>query len=486
MQKKASSALPQILLVASEAMPLAKTGGLADVVGSLPRALAQLGYDARIILPYHQSIKARYGQQVSHLCSFSVDLGWRSQYVGLEKLVLSDVTYYLIDNEYYFGDRIYRGGNSEIEQYSFFCRAVLESLGKLDFSPQILHLQDWQTAMIAPLLKTQYQGRAEGGLKTLLTIHNLAFQGKCGFDFLQDLLNLDDSLNQIGQLQHDGAANCLKGGLLYADKLSTVSPSYAEEIKLPYYGEGLDGVLRLRAADLSGILNGLDQEVFNPASDPALPSNYQQGNLAGKYHCKQALCEELGLHYQADLPLLGMVSRLTAQKGLDLLAYSLDSLMQEQLCVVVLGQGDAKYEALLREAEARYKGRFCAYIGYREELSRRVYAGSDFFLMPSIFEPCGLAQLIAMRYGSLPIVRETGGLKDTVLPYNKYSGLGTGFSFANENAQEMADAVRRALWLYQDKDAMLSMIDQAMAADFGLERPAAAYANLYQTLVAAV
>ena len=474
---------PPILIAAAECSPFAKTGGLADVIGTLPKALAKEGYDVRVIMPYHRVIKERYGHLVKHLCSFSVELGWRSQYVGLEKLETDGGIHYLIDNEYYFGDCIYRGGNSGIEQYAYFCRAVLEAISKLDYAPKILHVNDWHTAMIPLLLKTQYQDRPEGELKTLLTIHNLAYQGKCGFVFLQELLGLPEACNNSGGVESFGAANCLKAGCVYADKLNTVSRTYAQEIKSNYYGEGLEGVLNLRSADLSGILNGIDYKEFDPTSDPSLPQPYSLSDLCGKYCCKESLCTELGLHYDPDIPLVAMVTRLTPQKGFDLLSYVLDEIMRERLCFVVLGCGDVAYETLLRNAEARYRGRFCAYIGYRDDLAHRVYAGADFYLMPSKFEPCGISQLIALRYGTLPIVRETGGLKDTVLPYNKYTGEGTGFSFANENTHEMLDAIRRALAVYRDKDAMQTLIEHAMCADFSFRAPAKAYAKLYETLI---
>lgn len=474
----------RILIAAAECAPFAKTGGLADVVGALPGHLAPLGYDARVIMPFHRVAKERYGGRVRHLRSFSVDLGWRSQYVGLEQLELDGALFYFIDNEFYFGDRIYRGQEAEGEQYAFFCRAVMEALPYLDFEPDVIHANDWHTAMLPMLVKTQYQGKPGGGARTLLTIHNLFYQGKFTFSFVRDLLAVEDRYLTSEYMEHYGLANFLKAGCVFADRINTVSPTYAEEIKTEYFGEGLQGILNARSQQLSGVLNGIDYSVYDPAADASLPWPYNMDDLTGKYRTKEAVLEELGL-YQADVntPLLAMISRMTAQKGFDLVECVLDELMREDMAVIILGSGDAEYENFFRAAEQRYKGRLCAYIAYREDLAHRIYAAADYLLMPSRFEPCGLAQMIAMRYGTLPIVRETGGLKDTVIPYNKYTGAGTGFSFANYNAHEMADAVRRALAVYRDKTEMAALVAQAMAADFSFDRAAAGYSALYRLLL---
>ena len=472
--------LPAVLLASAECAPLSKTGGLADVVGTLPKSLKKPGIDARVITPYHRVIKDKYADQVQHMFYFYARMGWRSEYVGIEKLVLDGVTIYLVDNEHYFGDKIYRGGDAEIEQYAFFTRAVLDAIPNLDFRPQVVHCNDWHTAMIPMLGKTQYGNGLQAGLKYLLTIHNIAFQGKCGFDRVQDLLMVDSRYYTPEFMELDGCANFMKGGLVFADRINTVSPSYAEEIKMPYYAEGLQGILNARHAQLSGIINGIDKVVFNPSKDPNLPAHYDKGHRKGKAVCKTALQQKMGLDQRPDVPLFAMVTRMTEQKGFDLVACVLDDLMnREDMQFMLLGTGDERFENFMRAAEYRYKGRLCSYIGYSEPLSHLVYAGSDFLLMPSRFEPCGLSQMIAMRYGTIPIVRETGGLKDTVEPYNCFTGSGNGFSFANYNADEMYDTILYALGCCGDKKVMRYLISHAMEADFSFDLSAEAYARLY-------
>lgn len=482
-REKSLSSPPSILLCASECSPFAKTGGLADVVGTLPEKLIDLGFDARVILPFHRVIKDQYSQETEHLCSFTVDLGWRRQYVGIERFVRGRVTYYFIDNEFYFGDRIYRGGPEEIEQYSFFCRAVLETLTHLKYYPDILHCNDWHTAMMPVLLRTQYSQMPQGRAKSVLTIHNIAFQGKCSFDQAQDLLGLESCYNTPEFLESFGCCNFLKGGCVFADHITTVSPSYAREILTPHYSEGLDGILSARQHQLTGIVNGIDTKFFDPASDPALPFHYTLENLTSKQKVKAALLEELGLEGNVDRPLIAMVGRLTEQKGIDLVLHMLDEIMANDITFVLVGSGNADYEEAFRRAEERYRGRLCAWIGYHEELAHRVYGASDYFLMPSRFEPCGLSQLIAMRYGSLPIVRETGGLRDTVRPYNQYTGEGTGFSFSNYNAHEMAHVIRLALMLYPDNLLRENLIRQAMSQDLSFLPSAYRYAELFLSLL---
>ena len=480
LKEKGRDQLPSVLLAAAECAPLAKTGGLADVVGTLPKALAALGIDARVIIPYHRVIKDKYASQVEHMFFFYSQLGWRREYVGIEKLVLDGVTIYLVDNEHYFGDRIYRGGDAETEQYAFFTRAVLDALPVLDFQPEILHCNDWHTAMIPMLGRTQYPGGMQERMKYLLTIHNIAFQGKCSFDFVKDLLSVEDKYLTFEYMEQDGGANFMKGGLVFSHKINTVSPSYAQELMMPYYAEGLEGILNARYNDVSGIINGIDKQVFNPRTDPLIPAHFDRGHRKGKALCKAELQERMGLEPRPDVPLFAMVTRMTEQKGFDLVACVLDDLMsREDMQFMLLGSGEGRFENFMRQAEERYKGRLCSYIGYSEELSHLTYAASDFFLMPSRFEPCGLSQMIAMRYGSLPIVRETGGLRDTVTPYNQYTGEGNGFSFANFDAWEMRGAVGTALECYRKPDVMQQLIDSAMKADFGFELSAMEYARLY-------
>ncbi len=477
--------LPGVLIAAAECAPFVKIGGLADVVGALPKYLAELGVDARVILPFHRQIKDRYGAETQHLCDFQARLGWRSQYVGVEKLVLDDVTYYFIDNEFYFGGPVYCGGEFEGEQYAFFTRAATDAIPVLDFQPGILHCNDWHTAMMPLLVKTQYQGAPQASLRTLLTIHNLHFQGQFSHEFDRDLLGVDDSLATPDFVEHYGCDNMLKAGIVFADKVNTVSPTYAGEICGPELGESLEGVLRSRGGDLSGILNGIDGDVWNPSTDPDIPAHFSTKSIWRKGIVKTALLEELGLQpvpEGEDVPLIGMVGRLTPQKGIDLLYPVLDQIMSQNVRMIVLGSGDSDLEDFLRDAENRYKGRLCSYIGYAAELSHRIYAGCDLFLMPSAFEPCGISQMIAMRYGTLPIVRETGGLKDTVTPYNCYTGEGNGFSFAHYDAYEMLNCINYAISVWHDVPVRKQLIKQAMSCDYGFGRCARSYAELYRTL----
>ncbi len=480
LNEKGLSSLPNILLASAECAPLSKTGGLADVVGTLPKSLKKLGFDARVITPYHRCIKNKYADKVEHMFDFYVNLGWRTQYCGIEKLILDGVYIYLVDSEFYFGDKIYRGGEAEGEQYAFFTRAVLDAIPNLDFTPDIVHCNDWHTAMLPMLAKTQYKNAMQEKLHWLLTIHNIAYQGKFGFDYVQDLLGVEDKYYTPEFMELNGCASFLKAGCVFADRINTVSPTYAEEIKTAYFGEGLEGILSARSNELSGIINGIDTKVFNPYTDSALPSRYHKGRLSGKKLCKLDLQKNFGLEQRDNVPVFAMVTRMTEQKGFDLVECMLDELMMyNDMQFFLLGSGDKEYEKFMRDAEKRYKGRLCAYIGYNEELSHRVYAGADFLLMPSRFEPCGLSQMIAMRYGTLPIVRETGGLKDSVKPYNKYNGEGTGFSFADFNAHEMKDAIMLALDCYRSPDVMSSLVRQAMEADFSFDRSSEEYAMLY-------
>jgi len=474
------SEMPRVLLAAAECAPFSKTGGLADVVGILPKALREVGVEARVITPYHRCIKEKYAAQVEHMLDFYIRLGWRNSYVGIEKLIHDGITIYLVDNEDYFGDRIYLGGLREGEQYSFFTRAILEALPRLDFEPDVIHCNDWQTAMLPMLGHTQYKGQLQDRVKYLLTIHNIAFQGKFGFDFVQDMFGVDPCYYTPEFIELNGCADYLKAGCVFADRINTVSPGYAAEIRTPYFAEGLEGILNARAKSLTGILNGIDREFFNPETDPALPARYTFAEREGKAVCKQRLQAYMGLAQRPDVPMFAMVTRMTEQKGFDLVACVLDDMMcREDMQFMLLGSGDERFEKFMAAAEKRYPGKLCAYIGYKEELSHLVYAGSDFFLMPSRFEPCGLSQMIAMRYGSVPIVRETGGLRDTVTPYNRDPDAGNGFSFVNFDAWEMRDAMRLAMACYKDREVMENLIGNAMGKEFGFEHAAEEYARLY-------
>lgn len=480
LEQRGRTELPGVLLAAAECAPLSKTGGLADVVGTLPKALKKLGIDARVITPYHRCIKEKYSDRTEHMFYFYAQLGWRQEYVGIESLEIDGVTVYLVDNERYFGDKIYRGGEPEGEQYAFFCRAVLDAIPNLGYQVDVCHCNDWHTAMLPMLAHTQYKDLQQDKIKYLLTIHNIAFQGKFGFDYVRDLLGVDAMYYKPEYMELNGCADFLKAGCVFADRINTVSPSYAMEIRTPYYGEGLEGILNARSAELSGIINGIDRTVFNSYTDSLLPAHFDRGHLKGKAKCKAELQSRMGLEQRADVPLVAMVTRMTEQKGFELVAAMLDELMNhEDMQFMLLGSGDARFENFMKAAEFRYKGRLCAYIGYSEELSHLIYAGSDFFLMPSRFEPCGLSQMIAMRYGSLPIVRETGGLRDTVTPYNRFTGDGNGFSFANFDAWEMRDAIRMALECYKDEEVMHGLVTRAMKADFGFDLSAQEYARHY-------
>ena len=484
MAKRKGPALPGALIAAAECAPLVKVGGLADVVGALPKYLTAQGFDARVIMPFHRQIKERYASEATHLCDFQASLGWRSQFVGIDKLVLDGVTYYFVDNEFYFGGPIYCGGEFEGEQYAFFTRAVMDAIPQLDFDVKILHCNDWHTAMMPLLAKTQYHGGMQENLRTVLTIHNLHFQGQFSHEFDRDLLRVDDSLATPDFIEHYGCDNMLKAGIVFADKVNTVSPTYAREICEPLLGESLEGVLRSRGDDLTGILNGIDTDIWNPEADAALPANFSADDPANKAKIRDALLYELGLEPAGeDTAVISMVGRLTPQKGIDLVRFVLDELMCEDVRVIILGSGDAEYEDFFREAEGRHKGRLCSYIGYNAELSHRIYGGSDLFLMPSLFEPCGISQMISMRYGTLPIVRETGGLKDTVVPFNEFTGEGNGFSFANYDAGEMLGMIRWAIGVWRNEKTRTRLMKQAMESDFGFDRCAASYADLYRSLL---
>ena len=480
---KGRNTLPKVLLAAAECSPLSKTGGLADVAGALPKSLNALGFDARVITPYHRCVKEKYASQVEHITEFYINLGWRHEYVGLEKLTLGSLIIYLIDSEYYFGDKIYRGGLAEGQQYAYFQRAVLEAIPYLDFVPEVIHCNDWHTAFIPFLIKTQYYDGIQANMKTVFSIHNIAFQGQFGFDFVADFLSVDGYWYNHFCIEHNGCVNFMKSACVYADKINTVSPSYAEEIKTPEFGEGMQAPLIYRGGDLSGIINGIDTEVFDPETDPELPFNYSVDHLGGKASCKLALIEELGLEIEHDTPIVAMVTRMTSQKGFDIVLEAIDGIVASGAAFVLLGSGDPRYEKAMRECEMRYPGKVCAYIGYSEPLSHRIYAGADFLLMPSAFEPCGLSQMIAMRYGTLPIVHEVGGLRDTVRPYNEFTGEGNGFSFGEYSGGMLLEAVRYALDCYRDHEKYELIQRSAMSTDFGFGPSAVEYGKLFVSIL---
>ncbi len=474
-----------VLFAASECVPFVKTGGLADVVGALPPFLAAQGADIRVILPLYGEIAETYKSRMRHLCSFEVELGWRKQFCGIEALEHAGLTWYFVDSKYYF-DRgyVYGLGGDEYERFGFFCRAVLNALPLIGFKPDVLHCHDWQSGMIPALHKIQYAHLPfYKDMKSVQTIHNLQYQGIFGIKEVQDCLGLGDSLFTADKLECYGMANFLKSGLVYADEITTVSPSYAEEITTAYYGERLDGLLRAKHNHLTGILNGIDIVEYNPASGHMIAAPYTADDLSGKALCKAALQRELGLNESPGVPLIGMVTRLSGQKGLDLIDRVIANIMDEGVQLVVLGKGDAHYTDLFSWAESAYPGRVAARFEMNFALAHRIYAGSDMFLMPSLFEPCGLSQMISMRYGTIPITRETGGLRDTVLSYNEFTGEGNGFSFFNYNAHDMLATIRRAVNYYNDRpDVWRAMIRRGMEGDFSWDRSARTYAALYQKL----
>ncbi|MCR5216394.1 MAG: glycogen synthase GlgA [Lachnospiraceae bacterium] len=479
--------MKKVLFIASEAVPFIKTGGLADVVGSLPKYFDKEKYDVRVMLPKYTCIPWQYREKMVYKTHFYIDLAWRQQYVGVFELEYNGVIFYFIDNEFYFsGPKPYGYIHEDIEKFAFFSKAALSAIPVLGFDPDIIHCHDWQTGLIPVYVKERFQGNdIFRRCKTVMTIHNLKFQGIWDLKKIQDITGLPEYFFTSDKLEAYGDGNYLKGGIVYADAITTVSNTYADEIKTPFYGENLDGLMRARSGALRGIVNGIDYEEFNPETDPRIYHNYNVDNFRKeKVKNKIALQKELGLNVSKDTMLIGIVSRLTDQKGFDLIAYMMDRMCQDAVQFVILGTGDAKYENMFRHFAWKYNGRVSANIYYNEDLSHKIYAACDAFLMPSLFEPCGLSQLMSLRYGTLPIVRETGGLKDTVVPYNQYEGTGTGFSFANYNAHEMLAAVQYAEKIYYDKKREWNkLVDRAMTADFSWKNSAGKYEEMYDWLI---
>ena len=476
----------KILFAASECMPFVKTGGLADVIGALPKEIIKTGADIRVIIPLYRAIGREVRERLEHVTYFYINLGWRRQYVGIEKLVNDGVTFYFIDNEQYFGrDYIYGKGGDEGERFAFFSKAVLEAISKIDFVPDILNCHDWPTGLIPVLFKAQYQSLPlYKDIKTVFTIHNLQFQGLYPIHMTEELLSLGDWAYTADNLEFYGQASFIKGGIVFADRVTTVSPTYAEEILSPYYGERLDGLLRSRKQFLSGILNGIDTIEYDPENDALIDYNYTPETFEVKVQNKLALQKELGLNEDANAPVIGIVSRLSSQKGLDLIERVLDGIMATGAQLVVLGMGESKYVDLFGWAQWKYAGRLAACFQMNHGLAHRIYAGCDLFLMPSMFEPCGLSQLISLRYGTLPIVRETGGLRDTVLAYNEFTGDGNGFSFFNYNAHDMLYVIERATELYKNKREIFNgLAIRAMKGEYGWDQSAKKYLALYESIL---
>ena len=480
--------MKNILFVASESVPFIKTGGLADVVGSLPKNLNKEEYDVRVFIPKYSCMKEAQKEKLTFKESFYMDHNYKRIYVGIWEAEVDGIKFYFIDNEHYFsGPKPYGDdGFFEIEKYSFFSKAVLSSLPLVDFKPDVIHCHDWQTGLIPVYLKDNFAGQEFfEGIKTVMTIHNLKFQGKWGIDESKSILGLHDRHFTSEGIEAYGNVNLLKGGIVYADTVTTVSETYAEEIKTEFYGESLEGLLRSKGEQLKGIVNGIDYTDFNPEVNKHIFNKYSVKDFKKeKVKNKLALQKELGLPQDEKVMMMGVVSRLTDQKGFDLIAYMMEEICQDDVQVVVLGTGDAQYENLFRHYAWKYPEKVSANIYYSEPLSHQIYAASDAFLMPSLFEPCGLSQLMSLKYGTLPIVRETGGLKDTVEPYNEYEGTGTGFSFANYNAHEMMNTIHYAEDVYyKDRAAWDKMVERAMDADFSWDVSAKKYEAMYNVLI---
>ena len=480
--------MKKILFVASEAVPFIKTGGLADVVGSLPKCIDKQYFDVRVILPKYTCMKQEWKDKLKYITHFQLDFNWRREYVGILGAKVDGIQYYCIDNEGFFGGFKPYGENAlfEIEKYVFFSKAVLSALPLLDFQPDVVHCHDWQTGLIPVYLKERFRdGEFYRNMKSIITIHNLKFQGKWDTKAVQSITGLPSYYFTSDKLEAYKDANLLKGGIVFADVITTVSQTYAEEIKTAFYGEGLDGLLRARSKDLRGIVNGIDYEEFNPETDPFIVKQYNAINFRKeKIKNKRALQAELNLKQDDKKMMIGLISRLTDQKGLDLIAYILDELCQDDIQFVILGTGEEQYENMFRHFDWKYSDKVSANIFYSDDLSHKIYAACDAFLMPSLFEPCGLSQLMSLRYGTVPIVRETGGLKDTVTPYNEYEGSGTGFSFTNYNAHELLNTIRYAERIYYDKKREWNkIIDRGMATDFSWKASAAKYQEMYDWLI---
>lgn len=472
----------KILFTASEALPFIRTGGLGDVAGALPKTLCEMGHDCRVILPLYEEIPAEYRQTMRFVGSTFVDLSWRRQYCGVFEYSFNGVTYYFIDNEYYFGRKGLYGHFDDGERFAFFSKAVLEAATVTGFYPEIIHANDWHTALVPVFLDVFYRGiSGYRDTKTVFTIHNIEFQGKYNRILMSDILGLPADSESI--VECDGVVNYMKGGIERANIVTTVSKTYAEELKEPFYAYGLDSILSARGYKIHGVLNGIDTDVHNPMKDTNLFKNYSARSLKRRVENKKNLCELLDLPYSEERPMIAMISRLTEQKGLDLLAAVADDLLAADIQLVVLGKGDWKYETLLKSCEKRFSSKVRAVINFSSDLASKIYGAADMFLMPSKFEPCGLGQMIAMTYGAVPIVRETGGLKDTVEPFNPVSQKGTGFTFKTYNAYDMLDAIWRALGIYFNKPVWEVLQKNAMKQDFSWKTSAKEYEELYLSVL---
>lgn len=474
----------KVLFVAAEAVPFIKTGGLADVAGSLPKQLKAQGVDIRVVIPKYRDIADEYKEKMQLIHTTTVNVSWREQYCGVEFLEHDGIKTYFIDNEQYFKrDGLY-GYDDDAERFSFFCRAVLDILPQIDFVPDIIHCNDWHTGLIGAILKSEHsKAETYANIKTIFSIHNLKYQGIFPAEIVGDVLGLDWSLYHDGGIEFDGCVNFMKAGVVYSDYLTTVSETYAQEIQYEYFGERLQGLIRQRWQSLKGIINGIDYDVYNPKTDKKIFANYDKDNTDNKIENKVRLQGQLGLPVRRDVPMLAVVSRLVSAKGLDLLAHIIEEVVQNQdVQLVILGSGDKIYEDLFKGLAWRFPTKVSANIMFDETLAHRIYAAADIFIMPSQYEPCGIGQLIALRYGTIPVVRETGGLKDTVIPYNKYTNVGNGVSFANYNAHELLFAIKRALGYFQNGYIWSKLMSNAMNSDYSWRKSANVYKELYRSI----
>lgn len=475
----------KILFVAAEAVPFAKTGGLADVAGSLPKELRAQGVDMRVVMPKYSDIPETYTKQMQLLHNTTVDVGWRKQYCGIEYLEHNTVPTYFIDNEQYFKRPGLYGYDDDAERFAFFSRAVLDMLPQIDFIPDVIHCNDWHTGLVSVFLKTQHaQDEQYQNIRTIYTIHNLKYQGVFPKEVMPDILGIDWNIYNNGDLEFFGAVNFMKGGIIYSDHITTVSETYAKEIQYEYFGEKLEGLLKSRGQEVTGVINGIDYDEYNPSADPHIFVPYDSSSVVNnKKRNKEKLQEQLGLPVRRDIPMLGIVTRFVTAKGLDLISHVIDEILyNEDIQLVVLGTGEREYEDLFRTLAWRYPTKVSANITFNNELAHRIYAASDIFVMPSQYEPCGIGQLIALHYGTIPVVRETGGLKDTVQPYNKYEKIGNGFTFVDYNAHELLFAIKRALGFYNDTFIWQNIVENAMGSDYSWKQSAERYRELYTRL----
>lgn len=475
----------KILFVTSEAAPFIKTGGLADVSFALPKALHEKGEDVRIIMPKYEDIPSDFTSKTTQLASFGVSVGWRNQYCGLQYLSYDGIPVYFVDNEYYFKRHGCYGYFDDGERFAYFCRAVMESVQYMDdFYPDVIHCNDWQTGMIPLYLSDIYKGRPEfSGAKSVYTIHNLKYQGRFSKSVITDLLGIGEDYFNEDKIKYYDGISFMKAGIVYADKVTTVSKTYAKEIQQAYYGEGLDGLLRQKSDKLSGVINGIDYSKYDPRKDKYIEANYGLTTLKNKEICKEDLQKICGFPVNKDVPVVSMITRLVSQKGIDLVSRVIEDILKMNVQLVVLGTGDQDYQDFFEYYASSYPGKIASFITFDDALASKIYAGSDILLMPSLFEPCGLSQIIAMSYGTLPLVRETGGLSDTVVPFNEFTGEGNGFSFANYNAHDMLNVIEYAVNCYQDKKMWTKLVKNAMRTKFDWKTQADEYLKIYSELL---